>query len=282
MTNLPDVQISKPEIKIPIQEVGVENVKVPFILTKQKGGFISLLANVSIRTNLTENIKGISMSRLLETLKKYLDIPLNHNLIKEIMKEISEKVGSSCSFMRFEFDFPINRHSPLTENSFPIYHKCRFESRYNSLTKEFRFFQGVIFQYASYCPCSAELSKDLIKKNIMAFPHAQRSFANVIIETKKDSYIWLEDIISNLEFSIKTLPYPIIKRPDEQEIAKIAAENLIFVEDAIRLISWNLNLMVNIKDWYVSCVHEESIHTSEAIARNWKGIEDGFDYKYNL
>lgn len=282
MTDLPDIQISKPEIKIPIKEVGVENVKVPCILTKQKGDFISILANVSMRTNLTKNIKGISMSRFLETLKKYLDIPLRHNLIKDIMKEISDKVESSCSFMKFEFEFPVDRSSPLSNNIFPIYHKCRFEARYNSITKKFRFFQGVIFQYSSYCPCSAELSKDLMNKNIIAFPHAQRSFANIIIEIKENVYIWLEDIISVLEQSLKTLPYPIIKRPDEQEIARIAGANLMFVEDAIRSISLNLNLMENIKDWYISCVHEESIHTSEAIARNWKGVENGFDYKYNL
>lgn len=282
MTNLPDIQISEPKIKIPIQEVGIENIKVPFILEKKKGDYKSLIANVSMRTNLSENIKGISMSRLLETLKKNLELPLKHVLIKFIMEELSTKIGSSNSFMKFEFDFPINRISPLTNNVFPIYHKCRFEARYNSITKNFRFFQGVIFQYASYCPCSAELSKDLMSKGIMAFPHAQRSFANVIIETNQDSYIWLEDIIKTLEQSIKTVPYSIIKRVDEQEIARIAAENLMFVEDAIRLISQAFDSMDNVKDWYVSCVHEESIHTNKAIARNWKGIENGFDYRYNL
>jgi GTP cyclohydrolase FolE2 len=30
-------------------------------------------------------------------------------------------------------------------------------------------------------------------------------------------------------------------------------------------------------DWIVKCIHEESIHTSEAVAVNWKGITGGFD-----
>jgi len=35
-------------------------------------------------------------------------------------------------------------------------------------------------------------------------------------------------------------------------------------------------------DWIVKCSHEESIHTSEAIAINWKGVREGFDGKRYL
>jgi GTP cyclohydrolase I len=73
------------------------------------------------------------------------------------------------------------------------------------------------------------------------------------------------------------LPYPIIKRVDEQEIARIAGQNPMFVEDAIRAISQALNNMNGLVDWIVKCSHEESIHTSEAIAINWKGEMGGFD-----
>jgi len=79
-----------------------------------------------------------------------------------------------------------------------------------------------------------------------------------------------------VESKIKTLPYPVIKRIDEQEIARVAAENPMFVEDAIRLISQSLDDMP-IRDWIVKCSHEESIHTHEAIAVNWKGVSGGFN-----
>ena len=51
----------------------------------------------------------------------------------------------------------------------------------------------------------------------------------------------------------------------------------MFVEDAIRTISDSLNNMKGVHDWIVKCSHEESIHTSEAIAVTWKGIPGGFD-----
>lgn len=279
-SNLPDIQNSEPKIPIPIHQVGVANVEVPFRLESKYGGYHQTIANVSMRTSVDENLKGISMSRLIRTLKDYLELPLKHKLIKDILKQLQCNVGGVASYIKFEFRLPINRSSPVSQGVFPIYYNCRFEGQlYNELPKKniFRFFQGVIVQYASYCPCSAELCNSLASVSIKGFPHNQRSFANVLVETQEPHYVWLEDIIEAVEGDIKTLPYPIIKREDEQEIARIAARNPMFVEDAIRCISNALNCRNDIFDWIIKCTHEESIHTSEAIAVNWKGIPNGFD-----
>ena len=288
-TILPDIQKSEPFIKIPIDEVGVENVAVPFGLASKYGGINNMVANVSMRTNLDENTKGISMSRLLRTLKKYLDLPLKQQLINQILMDIAKEVGATKSYMKFEFLLPIKRKSLITSDEFPIFHKCRFEGQLEHIflldagpLYDFKFYQGVVVQYASYCPCSAELSKDLINKGSFGFPHAQRSYANIIIECDKSQYIWLEDIVEAVERAIKTIPYPIIKREDEQRIAEIAAQNPMFVEDAIRAISNEINSMKGVLDWHIKCRHEESIHTSEAVAINYKGVKGGFDYKCNL
>lgn len=282
--HLPDIQKSPPNIKIPIQQVGVENVEVPFKIESKYGGFHQLIANVSMRTNLDKDTKGISMSRLLLTLKPYLDLPLKSKLIKQILEDLIKNVESTASFMKFEFRMPIKRHSIKSENDFPIYYKCRFEGQlyknyYHGTgpSELFRFYQGVNIQYASYCPCSAELCEDLNKIGKHGFPHNQRSFADILVEVRDPHYVWLEDVIETVETKIKTLPYPIIKRVDEQEIARVAAENPLFVEDAIRLISQGLNERGDIADWIVKCSHEESIHTSEAIAINWKGVDGGFN-----
>ncbi len=274
MDCLPDIQCSHPEVNIPIQQVGVENIEVPFKLEFRSGGFCQMNANVSIRTDLDQDTKGISMSRLLLTLKPYLDLPLKQKLIKLILEDLRNNIGSTNSFMKFSFRMPIIRKSILSDHQFPIYYKCRFEGQLKN--GDFSFFQGVVVQYASYCPCSAELCQHLRENDSVGFPHNQRSFADVLVQVKQPNYVWLEDIIDSIESAIKTLPYPIIKRVDEQEIARVAAENPLFVEDAIRLISYQLNNMGTLYDWIVKCSHEESIHTSEAIAINWKGVPGGF------
>lgn len=278
--SLPDVQCSEPVIQTPIKRVGVENVEVPFKLQSKEGSFHQMVANVAMGTNLDENSKGISMSRLLRTLKPYLDLPLKSKLIEEIIRSMLESVGGTEAFMKFNFRLPRVRESVISKNRFPIYYKCKFQGEVErpyaerQLGDTFRFFQGVTVQYASYCPCSAELCNAL---ETPGFPHNQRSFAHIIVETDGSSYVWLEDLIDAVEIVIPTLPYPIIKREDEQEIGRIAAENPMFVEDAIRAISQSIDSIDGVRDWIVKCSHEESIHTSEAIAINWKGIPYGFD-----
>jgi GTP cyclohydrolase IB len=285
---LPDIQKDKPSVEIPINQVGVENVEVPFKLESKYGGFHQMVANVSMRTNLDENTKGISMSRLIRTLKPYLDLPLKHTLIKLILEDIRKNVGGTASFMKFEFKLPITKKSIKSDNEFPLYYKCRFEGQLydaNILEEEnmdhtiteYRFYQGVVVQYASYCPCSAELCGHLESQGKVGFPHNQRSFAHILVESREPHYVWLEDIIEAVELATVNTVYPIIKREDEQAIARVAAENPMFVEDAIRNISACINDITGVHDWIIKCNHEESIHTSEAIAINWKGIGGGFN-----
>lgn len=274
--SLPDVQCTAPEINIPIMQVGVENVEVPFKLESKYGGHHQLIANVQMTASLDSDTKGISMSRLLLTLKPYLDLPLKRKLINQILEDLIKNLETEIATMKFEFRLPVVRKSIKTDHEFPIYYRCKFEMKrmMNESTDMTWFYQGVRVQYASYCPCSAELCGALEEDG---YPHNQRSYADVLVEVLEPNYVWLEDIIETVESKINTIPYPIIKRVDEQEIGRIAAQNPMFVEDAIRKISQSLDEREDIYDWIVKCSHEESIHTSEAIAINWKGIHNGFD-----
>lgn len=276
--NLPDIQhTSVPEFKIYINQVGVEKVKAPFFLDSMFGSKHELVADITMTTDLKPDLKGISMSKLIRCLNNYLDKTLKHKLIKQILEEFKVEVETdSCnSSIRFDFLLPIQKKSPKSGWVFPQYYKCAFEGWLNG--NEFRFFQKAKIQYASYCPCSAALCGHLGENNTAGYPHAQRSFAEVLVEIIPPNIVWLEEIIEIVENSIKTIPFPIIQRIDEQEIARLAAANPIFVEDAIRKICNNLNQNNNIYDWIVKCTHEESIHTSNAIATMWKGVTNGFD-----
>ena len=275
---LPDVQHElKPEFEIPIAQVGVQNVKVPIFLDSMYGGLHELVAKVAMSTDLRCDKKGISMSKLIRTLIKYVEKPLKQKTLKEILNEFKVEVEteSEDSFIKFEFELPVHKKSPKSGHVFPQYYDCSFEGRMTG--NNFRFFEKAIIQYASYCPCSASLCNHLDESGFKGFPHAQRCFTEVLIEVEPGNVIWLEEIIELVEKSLKTIPYPILQRIDEQEIARIAGDNTMFVEDSIRRISNELNLYSDfIKDWIVKCTHQESIHTSDAIAINWKGVIGGF------
>lgn len=283
MTELPDIQHSeKPKNQIYINKVGVENVKVPILLESKDGVVHELLANVEMTTDLREDIKGISMSMLLRTLIKYLNKPLKHEVICSILSEFKEAVetNSEHSMIKMDFDLPIIKTAPISHLEFPQYYRCSFAGKLDH--DEFRFFQKVRVQYQSYCPCSASLCCDLKSKGRDGFPHAQRSFCDLLVEVKPENRVWLEELIFLVELAVKNEVYPILRRMDEQEVARLAAENPMFVEDAIRQIIHFLNMDKGIYDWVVKCSHEESLHMNEAIAKAWKGIPNGFRGTYFL
>ena len=284
--NIPDVQEQElPQYQLPINIVGVENIKLPFLLCLRNNSYKDLVSKTSLSSNLVNNKKGISMSRLLLSIQPYLNVGLNWRTIKKCLDAISDSIGEDNSHLKFKFDLPILKKSPKSDYEFPLYYSCYFEgykSKGIDSKINYEFYQSVIVQYASYCPCSAALSKALINDNLpQGFPHAQRSFTKIILSMNlhNKKQIWLEDIIDIVNTTIKTQPYPIIKRIDEQEIAKIASENPLFVEDAIRILSHNINKLDGVIDWIVKCTHEESIHTHEAIAINCAGITDGFTHR---
>jgi GTP cyclohydrolase IB len=280
MIELPDIQNTKPIIERHIRKVGVKNIDVPLMIENQLGGFNEVVAQVSMFGSLSKYIKGVSMSRFIETLKPYLRRPLKFFLIEKILKDLKKTLEVDDAYISFKFKLPILKNSPISKISFPIYHQCKFQGQI--VNGNYRFFQGVVVQYASYCPCSAELCKDLSEKDSSGFPHNQRSFCYALIEALGEEYVWLEDIIEAIEKATKNSVYAVLKRSDEQEIARIASQNPMFVEDSVRAISEELDKNKKIYDWYLMVEHEESIHPSNAVAINYKGIEGGFDDKLYL
>ena len=281
--NLPDIQHTETSnFPIYINQVGVSSVKIPLRLDSLYGGTHELLAKVEMTTDLDPQIKGISMSQLLRTLSNYLDKPLKHNLIKQILEEFKTAVetNSNHSLIKFEFEMALNKKAPKSNLVFPQYYQCSFAGRLDY--DEFRFTQKVMVPYASYCPCSFSLCNNLKEKGLAGIPHAQRCYAELLVEIKPEYTVWLETLIELVENSVSNKVYPLLRRMDEQDVARTAALNLQFVEDSIRRICNALNQEELIFDWLVRCIHEENIHTSDAIAICWKGLKSGFDGTYYL
>jgi len=269
MERIPDIENTKPRIESVIQRVGVSSVELPFYLILRDGGSgpTQIIAKAEMTCKLGPDLRGISMSRFLRVLQPYLREPLRRITIEEILKSFLNTHDTDVASLKFEFKLPIMVKSPLTDNEFPHYYNCGFRCDYNKkVAQKFIFYQKVRVQYAAYCPCSAALCH----YGKHGYPHSQRAFADVIVRSSPHAYLWLENIVDIVEDSVKTIPYPIIKRSDEKWIAGMAKSYPLFVEDAIRNISSVLDRHNDIIDWFVRCTHEESIHTSNAIAINWK------------
>ena len=131
---------------------------------------------------------------------------------------------------------------------------------------------GYTVPYSSTCPCSASLARQLFANAVdeqfegdvidkarllewmqsesgsVATPHAQRSYAYVKLVTDAPAWPAFDAVIRTIESTIGTPVQTAVKRVDEQEFARLNAQNLMFCEDAARRIKRALEAMPHVVD----------------------------------
>lgn len=295
-----DIQAQQPLIETPLAKVGINELRVPIKYRTKDGDPIKLETVVSMYVNLTPEVRGINMSRLPRVLYEYIDKnrDISTELMKEILRRFQKDLGSEDAYLKFRFNYPIRKQSLITKASGWIYYPVEFEAKL--VDSEIVYTMMVQIYYSSTCPCSDHLSQMLqerkvirngkeisiesltleekekySEKNLRGTAHAQRSRADVKIRFLRENPVWIEDVVAKIEEAIGTPVQAIVKREDEQEFARRNAQNLMFVEDSVRIISSVIDKMEGVLDWSIVANHYESLHPSNAICVNWKGIPNG-------
>lgn len=149
----------------------------------------------------------------------------------------------------------------------------------SSLEREFRFYLTVEYIYSSTCPCSFELAHNAkAMRDAAANAHSQRSIMTTTIEFDPDDFVWIEELVELHRQYIPTEVQVVVKRRDEQAFAELNGSNLLFSEDAVRIMYGALDQWYDqgkIFDFSVVTEHMESLHPWSAIAVAYKGIPGG-------
>jgi GTP cyclohydrolase I len=158
-----------------------------------------------------------------------------------------------------------------------IFYDCILEGQKHG--SEYKFYLTVDYIYSSTCPCSFELAQDATtKRGKAANGHSQRSVGKITVQFDPNSPVFIEDVVEMARKQVPTEVVIICKRRDEQAFAELNGSNLLFTEDAIRLLYEGLDLMFNegkILDFSVVTDHLESLHPWQATAVIRKGIPGG-------
>lgn len=279
---LPDPQIN-PIIKgtkCPIRKVGISPVDLPVIVKRREGGVQVLQSQASLYCSLDDpNAKGLNLSRLYlimhETIKDHLTV----DGMKAALQELAEKQGSKHSYCKLRFKYPWVQDSLRSkrEDGTPlrghIAYDVELEGQYHKKINgesPWKFYLTVDYIYSSTCPCSFELAYDArTKRNAAANAHSQRSVMKVKVEFPHDKILWIEDLVELCREQIPTEVQVVVKRMDEQAFAELNGANLLFSEDACRLMHEALIKLVRqnrIKDFSIVVQHLESLHPWNAIA----------------
>jgi GTP cyclohydrolase I len=247
-----DVQNRADTRRIPINRVGIKDIRHPVRVKDRSTGEQHTIATFNMFVNLPHNFKGTHMSRFVEVLHHEREISVE--AFRTMLLEMTQRLDADAGHIEMSFPFFVMKRAPVSGvESLMDYHatligECR--------SAETSMWVRVVVPVTSLCPCSKKISE--------RGAHNQRS--HVTIKAKLRSHVWIEELIDLAENEASCELYGILKRPDEKYVTERAYDNPKFVEDMVRDVAVRLNQDDRISAYVVESENFESIHNHSAYA----------------
>jgi GTP cyclohydrolase I len=267
---MPDLQNGPSSLikgaKQQIQHVGISNFRLPIRFHTRDSDDLTLETSVTGTVSLDAEKKGINMSRIMRTFYKHAAETFSFEVIERALDAYKTDLDSFDARIQMRFSFPMRVESLRSGLSGYQYYDISLEFvETGGVRKKIMHLDYV---YSSTCPCSLELSEHARQfRGQLATPHSQRSVARISVLLVGDSpCLWFEDLIEAARAAVPTETQVMVKREDEQAFAELNAANPIFVEDAVRLFTEQLQADDRISDFRVIASHQESLHSHDAVS----------------
>jgi GTP cyclohydrolase IB len=249
-----DVQSQRDNRKIPIDKVGIKNLRYPIIVRDRREGRQATVATINMYVDLPHEFKGTHMSRFVEMLH-LVKTEVSLKRFSVLLDQMKKHLHAASAHIEFTFPYFIEKHAPVSGASGLMDYTCRIIGTSNA-RHEVDLISEVNVPITSVCPCSKEISDH--------GAHNQRG--EVKLQTRFKRFIWLEDMIELVETHASCDVYSVLKRVDEKKVTEQGYANPKFVEDIVRDIAAQLMKDENITWFSVSAENFESIHNHSAYA----------------
>ena len=257
-----DVQSSYDDREMPIDQVGVADLRYPIVVLDRERERQHTLGTFTMSVSLPHHFKGTHMSRFVEILNEFRG-QINIKTFQKILQKIKSKLHAESAHMEIEFPYFIEKTAPVSGAKSLMEYRCSFSGQLNGNNTDF--LVGAVVPVTTVCPCSKEISR--------IGAHNQRSMVTVRVRFRK--FFWIEDLIRLVEDSSSGEVYSLLKRVDEKFVTEKAHENPMFVEDVVRNVAQQLNRNDNFSWYSVEAENYESIHNHSAYAYVEKAREGG-------
>ena len=248
-----DVQNTKDTRHIPINKVGIKDIRHPIRVRDRSEGEQNTIANFNMYVNLPHDFKGTHMSRFVEILNQH-EREISVQSFKEMLAEMAERLEAKSGHIEMSFPYFVNKTAPASGVQSLLDYDVTFIGEIHDGTTDLKV--KIVVPVTSLCPCSKKISE--------YGAHNQRSHVTVTATIKE--FIWVEELISLVEEQASCELYGLLKRPDEKIVTERAYDNPKFVEDMVRDVAAQLNAEDRVSAYVVESENFESIHNHSAYA----------------
>lgn len=250
---LADIQAVTDLRNIPINQVGIKEIRHPIRLKERRGGEQHTVANFNMYVSLPHHFKGTHMSRFVEILNEH-EREITVDTFKEILVKMTKRLEAEEGHIEMTFPYFVQKKAPISGVESLMDYQVKMIGKVINNKVSLRIKAAV--PVTTLCPCSKEISK--------YGAHNQR--AQVTVEVEAEGFIWIEEVIDIVERQASCELYGLLKRPDEKYVTERAYENPKFVEDLVRDIALQFNKHDKIVAYKIESENFESIHNHSAYA----------------
>jgi GTP cyclohydrolase I len=247
-----DVQGRADTRQIPINRVGIKDIRHPVRVKDRSAGEQHTIATFNMYVNLPHNFKGTHMSRFVEILHHEREISVDS--FRSMLTEMTQRLDAEAGHIEMNFPFFVTKKAPVSGVESLMDYQASLVGEVCS--GEAIMWVRVVVPVTSLCPCSKKISE--------YGAHNQRS--HVTIKARLREHMWIEELIDIAESEASCELYGILKRPDEKYVTERAYDNPKFVEDMVRDVAVRLNNEPRIGAYVVESENFESIHNHSAYA----------------
>jgi GTP cyclohydrolase I len=251
--SIEDVQSRADTRNIPINKVGIKDIRHPVRIRDRSGGEQHTIAWFNMYVNLPHNFKGTHMSRFVEILNLH-EREISVKSFKDMLHEMTERLEADSGHIEMNFPYFVNKQAPISGVESLMDYDVTFVGEVHDGQHEMKI--RIVVPVTSLCPCSKKISD--------YGAHNQRS--HVTITAKIDEFVWIEELIDVVEQEASCELYGLLKRPDEKAVTERAYDNPKFVEDMVRDVAARFNADDRISYYVVESENFESIHNHSAYA----------------
>jgi len=254
-----DVQNHTDERGIPLDQVGVTDLRYPVVVLDRQNEKQPTVARLTMSVNLPHHFKGTHMSRFIEVLNEHRG-EVTMRTLPTILRQLKDRLEAESARIEVAFPYFIEREAPASGARALMDYECSFVGEANGGDEDFVL--GVQVPVTSVCPCSKAISD--------YGAHNQRGVITIEVRSARrgsePDLIWIEELIDVAARSASAPVYPLLKRADERHVTMQAYDNPVFVEDMVRNVAAQLQDDARVAWFRVHAVNHESIHNHGAFA----------------
>jgi GTP cyclohydrolase IB len=255
-----DVQSTRDERALPIEQVGIRGVRHPLTIRTKTGSFPSV-GNFEMDVALPAHIKGTHMSRFMAILQQQ-DEPIDSTSVVSMVREMLPLLDATEGRVQFTYTHFVKKAAPVSGVESLMDYEVTWMSKgkknaAGSIDVELNL--RAVVPVMSLCPCSKEISD--------FGAHNQRSHVTMTVALDPQTKMTVEDLVTAAESEASSELWGLLKRPDEKWVTERSYSNPKFVEDLVRDVAGQLKADERILSFVVEAENFESIHNHSAFAK---------------